>query len=117
MDSDIQLSFEQLNQFILAYFENNDESSLMRDVKLNFSSFINSKRKLESIRNVDDLLKLLKRKGLYDPHDRKSLRIFSKTIIDENFEKMVEAHNALLNKLPHLDEENSSTNKYGKLIN
>lgn len=112
MNAEVQLSFEKLNNYISAYFQNNDESSLLCDAKEYFSSFINSTRKLERIQNIEDLLKLLKRNGLFNAYYRNSFRVFSKIIIDNNFDELVQGHNALLNTLPNVDQP--LKNIYGK---
>lgn len=105
-------SFEVLTQFIITYFQNKDDS-LLRDAKDFFSSFIDSPRTLEKIENINQLLAVLRRKGHCTPFDRIVTRIFMKVISDDEFSKLVERHNALLNSIPGVHEP--IKNIYGKL--
>lgn len=93
----LNLSFQNLSQFIILYFQNKDDS-LLRDAKDFFCSFINSVRKLERVENIEQLLTLLKRNGLYAGYDRAALRVFLKIIHEDEFSELVEKHNELLNK-------------------
>lgn len=113
MTNTIELSFQKLNKSILTYYNNNKDDSPMRDAREFFSSFINSTRQLEKCVKIEDLLRLLRRRGFFNPYDRNTLRIFVKFINDENYEKLVSEHYELLNS-SEAEEEEPVRNIYGK---
>jgi hypothetical protein len=109
MKSEIELNFENLNEKIIAYFHNNDES--LRGAKQLFASFINSTRRLEAVTNIQQLLKLLQHRGLYSKYEYNTFRIFEKIIEDESYSNLLARHKELCKK--YADTE-PNTNKYGK---
>jgi hypothetical protein len=110
-EESLGLSFQNLTQFIISYFQNKDDS-LLRDTKDFFSSFISSVRQLERVENIHQLLALLKRNGLFGAHECSSLRVFLKVIPEDEFSKLVEKHNKLLNSSTAPEEP--AKNVYGK---
>ena len=86
MKSEIEINFDKLNEKIIAYFQNNDES--LRGAKELFASFIDSTRRLEAVKNIQQLLKLLQHRGLYSKIEYNTFRIFEKIIDDESYSKV-----------------------------
>ena len=111
MKSEIELNFEKLNEKIIAYFQNNDES--LRGAKELFASFINSTRRLEAVTNIQQLLKLLQHRGIYSKNEFNTFRIFEKIIEDENYSNLVARHKELCKKYSNLEP---IKNKYGKKL-
>lgn len=111
MSAEIDLNFKKLNENILKYFRNNDES--LDGAKELFSSFIQSNRQLESVKNIQQLLALLQRRGLYSPTEFNTFRIFQKIIDDESFSSLVAKHQELLKSYEKKADSNI-TNKYGE---
>lgn len=110
MASNIELNFEKINKNILVYFQNNDDS-LLHEAKELFSAFIDSNRQLRAVKNIEQLLKLLKRRGLYGAHEFNTLKMFKKIIVDENFTELVINHQSLL--MLESQSEEALKNCYG----
>lgn len=111
MQTEIQINFENLNESIITYFQNNDDS--LADAKELFSTFINSNRQLERVKNVENLLELLKRVGQYGSHKFNTFRVFQKIINDERYKELVQKHKQLLNSQPS-GSEVKLKNYYGR---
>lgn len=108
MKSEIELNFDKLNENIVSYFQNNDES--LRAARDLFAPFIESNRQWENVKNIHHLLALLKRRGIYSKFNFNTFRIFQKIIEDENFSTLVAQHQKLLET--HSDTGDELKNTY-----
>ncbi|KAG5682445.1 hypothetical protein PVAND_011797 [Polypedilum vanderplanki] len=95
MSASIITSFEQINEKIVIHF-NKNIGNLLNEAKDFFSSFINSNRQLNKVHNIEQLLKLLQRRGIYNAYEFTGLRIFQKIILDDEFNALVKAHQSML---------------------
>lgn len=109
MVSEIERNFEKLNEKIIGYFQNNDES--LSAAKELFASFIRSNRQLESVSSIEQLLGLLKRKGFYKAGEFNVFRIFRKIIDDDDYLALVTRHQQLVNS--YRDTQEPPVNIYG----
>ena len=91
--NELELNFERLDKYIRSTI--NDESSVTEATEV-WSSWINSNRQIEKITNVDQLLKLLERRGIYNQEEYNVFKVFKKIIHDPVFDDMVECHKILL---------------------
>jgi hypothetical protein len=109
---DIDQNFDKIHGNVISYFESNDES-LLDDAKQLFSTFINSNRQLQRVKNVRQLLLLLQRRELLGPLEFNMLRIFQKIISDDEFFELVARHQSLLHQSAL--EPSLNFNHYGNM--
>lgn len=94
---EIEESFEKLNESIIDYAQKNDESQLITALKDLFAGWIDSKRRLRNIRNIQEFLIVLKQRSKYKPDEFDVFKQLSKKIItDSKFADLVENHCKLL---------------------
>lgn len=106
--SELEINFAQLDNYIRISV--NDEQSLIAAKQL-CESWINSNRQMEKITNIEQLLNILKRRGLYNESEYNILKVLRKIIHDPVFFDMVD-HQKLL--LSYRQEQPSLQNIYGK---
>lgn len=108
---ELQENFEKLNASIVEYVRANNESQLVQELKEVFEQWIDSKRQLRNITTVEQLLAILKQRGLYKPEELYVFRGFKKIFNDQNFSDLVEKHHNLLKK--NATGAESQSNFYG----
>lgn len=80
-----------------------DAKSLLREL-------INSTRLYERTNNLEDLLKLLRRRGLYNKQELSALSVLKTVVDDENFTALLTKHQNLLSSF----QQHESSNIYGE---
>lgn len=94
---EIAASFEKLNESIIDYVHENDESQLITELKDLFAGWIDSKRRLRNIRDIQQFLSVLKQRSKYKPDEFDVFNQLSKKIFtDSKFADLVENHCKLL---------------------
>lgn len=83
-------SFEEIDRCIRS--ELNDES-LFAESKMIWGEISN--RQMENAKDIDQFLKLLKRRGMYNAQEYVALRMFKKVIQNARFHDLVEKHQFL----------------------
>lgn len=83
--TELEVNFAKLNEQIIVYFHSNNEAQLVQESKELFSEWIDSKRALERISTVKELLKLLKRRGEAFYNFRNSTLLIKFQFIQEYF--------------------------------
>lgn len=99
-------SFESLDKYIRLAL-NNEEFSVAKEF---LSGWVNSNRQMENIKTIDELLKLLKRRGIYKSQHFNALRVFKKVIHDSAFHDMVDKHLLL-----QQESEDGKRNLFGNI--
>lgn len=107
--NELELSFEKLDAYIRSTIH--DESSLIEAKQL-CGSWVNSNRQMEKITIIDQLLELLKRRGLYNQKEYNVFKMFKKIIHDPAFNDIVDRHKVLVQQQVPLNPRNI----YGWLI-
>ena len=87
------MDIDEIHQKIIQHFQNNDES-LLTNAKDIFSKLIKSKRHLEKVEAIEELLEFLQRRGLYSPVEMTAISIFQKMIFDEEFLALAKSYRA-----------------------
>lgn len=105
-----ETKFEQLDRYIRSALS---DSSSLAEAKVIWWEWIKSNRQMENIENIDDLLKLLKRRGIYHALEYNAFRVFKKVIHQASFHALVESYKLVIEQEVTCQKEN----RFGSIKN